>query len=215
MKKIGLIGLTLVLFTTIIFAQEQEKKRKHKLHPEAKAALKELREKEIYPTKKALYDEFMAQLSAEDKAYLEGKRQEAVVIKGKAKAARKQLKADRKAGKEVDRKTILAPIREERKALVASMKPFLESKHTALNQIMSTLEDHKQKWKEQKIAIIKQHTTAEEQQKMKMFKEKRKAKHEAMAKEKGIDEEQKWFYKAARFVLWDGEMKKRKKEGRR
>jgi len=210
MKKLGLVGLMLVLLTTVIFAQEQEKKRKHKLNPAAKAALKELREKEIYPTKKALYDEFMAQLTAEDRAYLDGKRQEAAVIKEKAKTARKQLKADKKAGKEVDRKTVLAPLKEERKALVASMQPFLESKHESLNQVMSTLNDHKQKWKEQKVAIIKQHTTAEEQQKMKAFKEKKKAKREARAKENGVDEEQKWFNKATRFVLWDGEMKKRK-----
>lgn len=215
MKKLGLVGLMLVLFTTIIFAQEQEKKRKQKLNPEAKAALKELREKEIYPTRKALYDEFMAQLSAEDKAYLEGKRQEATVLKEKAKAARKQLKADKQAGKEVDRKTVFAPIKEQRKALVASMQPFLESKHAALNQVMDALNDHQQKWQEQKIAIIKEHTTAEEQQKMKAFKEKKSAKREAMAQENGIDEEQKWLHRAARFVLWDGEMKTRERGGKR
>lgn len=214
MKKLGLIGLMLVVFTTLIFAQEQEKKHKHKLNPEAKAALVELREKEIYPTKKALYDEFMAQLSAEERAYLEGKRQEAAVIKEKVKTTRKQLKADKEAGKEVDLKAVLAPIKEERKALVASMQPFLESKHTALNQVMSTLKDHKQKWQEQKIAIIKQYTTAEEQEKIKAFREKKQAKREAKAKENGIDEEQKWFYKTAKFVLWDGEMKKRKKDKR-
>lgn len=210
MKNLGLIGLLIVFMTTVAFAQGHHRKGKAKLNPEAKAALKELHEKEIYPAKKAMYDDFMGQLSAEDQAFLATKRQENEAIKQEAKTILHQLRADKKAGKEVDHKTAMAPIREKREALLTSMKPFLENQQTALEGIMRAMKEQHKEWKAKKKAIIEKYTTAEEQQKMEEKRDKMKARMQKKAKENGLNEEDKQWRKAARFVLWDGEMKERK-----
>ncbi|MGH1336209.1 MAG: hypothetical protein ACRBFS_08780 [Aureispira sp.] len=215
MKNVGLIGLLMMLLSTMVLAQGQGKKGKSKLSPEAKAALKELQEKEIYPAKKAMYDDFMGQLSAEDKAYLVEKRQEKEALKAEAKAVRQQLKKDRKAGKEVDSKTVLAPIREKQKALLIAMRPFLEAQQTTLDGIMRSLEKQQKEWSEKKKAIIEQYTTAEEQQKIAAQREKKRTKRAARAKENGVSAEDKQLMRAAKFVLWDGEMKKKKEKKRK
>lgn len=213
MKNIGIIGLLIVLMTTIAWAQGHDRKGKERLNPEAKAALKELKEKEIYPARKAMYDDFMGQLSAEDKAFLAAKRQENEAIKAEAKTIRQQLRADRKAGKEIDHKTAMAPIREKREALLTSMKPFLESQQAVLEGIMRAMKEQQKEWKAKKKAILEQHTTAEERQKMEEKRDRMKAKMEEKAKEKGLTKEDKQLRKAAMFVLWDGEMKERKGHG--
>jgi cbb3-type cytochrome oxidase subunit 3 len=207
MKSLGLIGLFLVLLTTISWAQGHHKKAK--LNPEAKAALKEFQKNEVYPVKKALHDEFMGQLSAEDVAFVAAKRQEQAQLKEEAKALRQQAKEARKAGEEVDRKALVAPIREKQKALLASMEPFMEQQQVALDKVSSALESHQTNWKAQRKAIVEQHTTAEEQAKMKEKIEQRKAKRQEKATENRVSEEDKAKAKLARFILWDGEMKQR------
>ena len=215
MKNLGLISVLVVLFSTMVLAQGQGKRGKTKLNSEAKAALKELREKEIYPAKKVMYDDFMGQLSAEDKAYLTEKRQEKQALKEVEKTILQQLRADRKAGKEVDTKTALAPIQEKRKALLASMRPFLETQEAALEGILRSLEQQQKDWKQKKKAIIEKYTTAEEQQKMMARHEKRKAKRAEAATKKGVSAEDKKWKRAAKFVLWDGKMKEKKEKKRK
>lgn len=215
MKSLGLISVLVVLFSTMVLAQGQGKRGKTKLNSEAKAALKELQEKEIYPAKKAMYDDFMGQLSAKDKAYLAEKRQEKQSLKEAEKVLLQQLRADRKAGKDVDIKTALAPIREKHKALSASMRPFLEAQETTLEGILRSLEQQQKDWKQKKKAIIEKYTTAEEQQKMMERHEKRKTKRVEATKKNDVSAEDKKWKRAAKFVLWDGKMKEKKEKKRK
>ncbi len=211
MRNVGMIGLLVVLLVTVGLAQgRHEHKGKTKLSPEAKTALKEFHKNEVYPAKKALHDNFMGQLSAEDLAFVTAKRQESAALQAKSKAIHEKLRADKKAGKEVDRAAAMAPVREERKALVNSMRPFLEAQQGALDVAMKSLKANEETWRAKKKAIIEQHTTAEEQAKMKERRAKTKDRVKKGAKEHGISEEDRYIMKAARFVLWDGELKEQK-----
>lgn len=211
MRNLGLIGLLVVLLTTITLAQGQHRKGKAKLNPEAKAALQELNQKEIYPAKKELHSKFIGQLSAADQSFLEQKRQESKGLEEEAKKIREQMRADKKAGKEVDHKTAMAPLRDKRNSLLASMRPFLEAQKAPLEDVMGTLKEQQKVWKAKKKAILEKYTTAEEQEKMKAARhDNMNSKHKEKAKKDGASEEDKELKRAVRFVLWDGEMKERK-----
>lgn len=209
MKKSILITLAFSLIATIGFSQKTAK-----LTKEEKAEMRTYYEEKVYPVKKAAHDQFLAGLSAEDKAFLDTKREEKKSIHKKTRTVQKDLKAQKEAGKSEEelkatRKTAMAPIREEQKAFFASMKPFMERNRALIEKSIAPIKDNQEMWKEDRDAMLDDFLSEEDNAKREAKKTK-KAEQSAKKTDKGLERKQ------LNFVLWNGEMKKEhpKKNGK-
>jgi hypothetical protein len=207
MKKSILITLALSLIVTLAFSQKTQK-----LSKEEKAEMRAYYEEKVYPVKKEAHNKFLAGLSADDKAFLETKREEKKVLHKEVRTAKKDLKALREEGKSKEelkaaRKTAMAPIKEKQKGLAASMKPFMERNQELIEASIAPIKDNKEMWKEEKEAMLDEFLSEEDNAK-------RDAK-QAKKSEKPGGKANKGDKKKLSFVLWSGEMKKKspKKKG--
>lgn len=208
MKKSILITLVLSLIVTLAFSQKTQK-----LSKEEKAEMRTYYEEKVYPIKKEAHNQFLAGLSADDKAFLETKRGEKKVLHKEARIAKKDLKALKEAGKskeelKVARKTAMAPIKEKQKALAVSMKPFMERNQGLIETSIAPIKDNKEMWKEERDAMLEEFLSAEDNAK-------REAKQAEKSEKSGGKANKGGERKKLSFVLWSGEMKKKgpKKKG--
>lgn len=201
MKRSILLMVLFSLLTTLGFSQKEAK-----LSKAEKAEMRAYYEEKIYPVKKAAHDKFLAGLSADDKAFLETKRAEKKTIAKDTRIVKKDLKAQKEAGKSKEelkaaRKTAMAPIKERQKALIASMESFMERNQALIESSIAPVKDNQEMWKEDKDAMLDEFLSEEDNAKRA---EKKAEKDQKSAKktDKGAEK------KKLSFVLWDGEMKK-------
>lgn len=201
MKKSILIIVAFSLIATLGFSQKTEK-----LTKEEKAEMRTYYEEKIYPVKKTAHDQFLAKLSADDKAFLETKRAEKKSIAKETRVVQKDLKAQKEAGKSKEelkaaRKTAMEPIREKQKAFSVSMEPFMERNQALIESSIASIKDNQEMWKEDKNALLDEFLSEEDNAKRAA----KKAKKSEPSAEKVKRGEEK---KKLSFVLWNGEMKK-------
>lgn len=192
--SIMLITAFLLLFTATSWAQ---KFKKPKLKEATKTALQEHYKTKIYPTKKAIHDELMLQLSEADHSLLESQRTSYQALHQEQRQVMQQLRKERKAGRTtIDRATAMAPIRQKRQAILEVLAPLLERHQEAIKKAMEALKNHKSEWKVERKTIMTQYESAEFVEQL----EKRQArrKDHNVPKKDG---------KAAHFLLWDGQPK--------
>lgn len=205
MKKSILITLAFSLIVTIGFSQKTQK-----LSKEEKAEMRAYYEEKVYPVKKKAHDQFLAGLSADDKAFLETKREEKKRIGKEVRAAKKGLKALREEGESKEelktaKKEAMTPIREKQKAFAASMKPFMDRNRALIETSIAPIKDNKEMWKDEKDAMLDEFLSEEDNAK-------REAKQAKKAQKRGDKSEDQMNKSAGKrslsFVLWNGEMKK-------
>lgn len=187
MKKIILVMLVIGLGLSVVFAQGGHKSDKHhkhhpKLNKEARAALQKFDKEEVYPVKKAAHNQFLAALSAEDRAFLDQKRVEEKALHQEMKAMHQEMKGLRDSDKTREemhemRKEKLAPLREKRSAFMESMKPFMEKNEALVKTSMQPMKENHEAWKTKKKAILEQYLSAEEKAKMEACKTERAEGH--------------------------------------
>lgn len=193
MKYLVIIISTLLLLSASVWAQPC---KKTKLSEASKTALKTYHDNQIYPIKKAVYDQLLVSLSDADRALLDAKRVEFKALEVEVRAVKEQLRNDRQAGKESDYKTMMAPIREKRKAIMEALQPLLEGNKDVIQQAMQELKGHKETWKAAREDILKQNESAGTLDALKACREHHKARK---GHHKGA--------KVAQFLLWDGKPK--------
>jgi hypothetical protein len=214
MKKILSLVAVLAFAGVIAFAQHTAPQKKHKKSKEHKMELRQHYEQNVYPILKAEHDAFDASLSAEDMNYLISKRTEAEQLRQEQRNMRKAMKELKKAGSSKEEiKAEFAVQREalksKRKNLMESLKPFAEKNESLIRQHMENLKPYHKQWKEERLAIHKKYL-GEDFEKMKEHKSERKRKksENISPEEKAKRKEGKVKKKVAKFLLWDGEMKK-------
>ncbi len=220
MKKILIISIIISLSMNLLFAQSSEKgpRHHHKHHPklskEAKAELETLNKEKIYPVKKGAHDKFITGLPAEDLAFLETKRAEQKALKEEARAIHKKVRALKDSGMNKEQmrekaKESFAPLKEKRKAFMQSMKPFMERNQERLKSILEPMKEQKEGWKKEKKAIIDKYMTDEERERMEERKKKHEEKRAGNPQRANKKEMHKKHMGTVKFVLWDGEMRKK------
>ena len=117
MKKNILLLMLGLMITSLAFGQRGKKKH-HQPNPELKKEMHSYIEKNVVPVLQKSQDEFDAQLSAEDLAFIQAKRAELA-----------QKRAERKAEREANR-----PSKEERKAMKEKMKNMSEEERHAFRK---------------------------------------------------------------------------------
>ena len=117
MKKNILLLVLGLMITSLAFGQ-REKKKHHQPNPELKKEMHSYIEKNVVPVLQKSQDEFDAQLSAEDLAFVQAKRTELG-----------QKRAEKKAEREANR-----PTKEERKAMKEKMKDMSEEERHAFKK---------------------------------------------------------------------------------
>ncbi len=175
MKKNILILILGLVVTTIAFGQR--KKGHHKPNPEAKKEMEAYIEKNVIPVLQKAQNEMDAQLSAEDLAFIQGKRKEVAALKANKKAERDAKKADRKAMKEEfekmteeERKAFKEEKRAERKAMhekrkrekgnansKEEVKAFMERNQELITNTMTALKPNYKKWITDQKAILEKY----------------------------------------------------------
>jgi hypothetical protein len=212
---------------TVLFAQGPDKDpQPHKHHPklckEAKSEIKTLNKEKIYPAKKAAHDQFLAGLSEEDLAFLDIKRAEEKTLKEAARSIQKKIRALKESGMDREQmrekaKESFAPLKEKRTTFMQSMKPFMERNKESLRAILEPMKEQHEMWKTEKKAIIDKYMTDEDRQRMEEQKKKKEEKHAEHPEKSKKKEMHKKHMGAVKFVLWDGEMKKKEecKKGER
>lgn len=119
--SIILVTAFLLLFTSTSWAQ---KIKKPNLQEATKTALQEHYKTKIYPTKKAIHDGLMLQLSEADHSLLEGQRASYQALHQEQRQVMQQL---RKAGRATtDWAAAMVPIRKKRQAILESLAPLLK-----------------------------------------------------------------------------------------
>lgn len=184
-------------------------KSKHpKLQEATKIALKEHYASKVYPTKKAIHDDLMLQLSEADLSLLETQRAQYQALNEEQRQVMQQLRKERKAGATTtDRKTAMAPIREKRQTILESIRPILESHQEAIKQAMSELKQHKAEWKTEREAILTQYESAEVVEQLEARQNKRQEKRRTHRQDNAQKSHPPKGAKAAHFLLWDGQPK--------
>lgn len=220
MTKLLLAVIGVCLGSTILFGQGPPHRggHHHKHHPklskEAKAALHKFEKETVYPVKKAAHDQFLAGLNPEDQAFLEQKRGEKEALKSKMQLLRKEMRQKKESGisreaMKAERKALFKPVRDEMKALMESMKPFMERNQALLKSSTSEMHAKRETWRGQKKTILDQYLSDEQKAKMEAHRKERGERREDGKRGREHAEGRK-IRGAVRFVLWDGEMKERR-----
>jgi len=190
MKKSILVTIAFSLIVSIGFAQKTDK-----LSKEEREAARVHYEEKVYPVKKQAHDEFLAGLSAEDKAFLVTKRGEKQALQKETREIQKELQGLKEEGKSKEEvkaahKTAMEPIKAKQKEFSASMKPFMERNKALIEKSIAPIKDNQEMWKEEQANAKKS--------------PKREDSERAVKKE---------GKRALNFVLWNGEMKNGKGKG--
>lgn len=217
MKKLFSLIALFALVGTTLFAQGQASPKKHKKSKEHKMELRQHHEQNVYPILKAEHDAFDAALSAEDLNFLVNKRNEANELRKEQRNMRKEMKALKKAGSSKEEvKAKFAEEREnlktKRKSLMESLKPFAENNEELIRQHMEKIKSYQTEWKESRQSIHKKYIGDDFEE----IKKHKAARHSKMKKNKSSEDptkrkEARMKKKVAKFLLWDGELKKRSK----
>lgn len=215
-KLLSLIVLFALVGTTLS-AQGQQSSKKHKKSKEHKKELREQHEQNVYPILKAEHDAFDAALSADDLNFLVNKRNEADQLRKEQHNMRKEIKALKKAGSSKEEvKAKFAEQRDnlkaKRKSLMESLKPFAENNEELIHQHMKKIKSYHSGWKEERQSIHKKHLGENFEQ----IKKHKSERHSKMKKNKSPEDRAKrkdtrMKQKVAKFLLWDGELKKHSK----
>jgi hypothetical protein len=194
MKKLFFVLILLIVsFTGIINAQGR-KNQGPKQNPEMRKEMKQHFESQIFPVLKPEHDVFDKALPSGELAFLQTKRQEARLIQNEMQAVRKQVRALVKSGTDRNAardqfKTQFENIRNRRKALAESMKPFIEKNKKLIDRTIDKLKPYAEKWQADR-KVIRDKYQPENGNGRKPNPEK--------IKERRI----------IKFLLWDGEKKK-------
>lgn len=199
MKKIIFMLVAICLVANTVFAQKDKKENRKA----CKAELKAYKEQNINPVMQNAYGQLVSGLSKEDAQFLEQKRAEERALKAELKDQRKTYKEstkdmDKEARKE-KMKTFRQEAREKKKALMESMKPFLERNEALIAASMTTVKEKTPEWRAAKKEIKQKYMTEEQKEKMTA----RKKAHKSKADKKG--KKHKRGHGAARLLFWDTE----------
>lgn len=225
MKKIVILIAATLFMVVGMQAQHKDHQgdKAHKHHPrnpEQRAELRKHYETQMYPVLKTKHDAFDAALSADDLKFLEGKRAENKQLQVDKRAMHKQISAAIKEGKDKDAvKAQFSSQREElknrRKALEASFQPFIEKNRALLDKTIEELTVYKDQWKAERKAINEKYNPegeAKREEFKKQHSEHSKKDWKEKNPEKAAMHQNK---KEIRFLLWDGELKEFKGNGKK
>ena len=169
------------MVTSLAFSQRQKKDRPQP-NPELKKEMQSYIEKNVVPVLQKSQDEFDAQLSAEDLAFIQAKRTLMAQKRAERKAAHeanRPTEEERKAMKEkmknmtdeerqafrkekmAKRKGKRGEGKEERKAMRAEMKKFMESNEALVKSTMTSLKPNYEKWTADQKAIMEKYRPAD------------------------------------------------------
>ncbi len=175
MKKNILVLMIGMLITTLAFGQRGKKKH-HQPNPELKKEMHSYIEKNVVPVLQKSQNEFDAQLSAEDLAFIQAKRTELAQERAERKAEReanrpskeerKEMKEKMKDMTEEERHAFRKERMEKRKAmrgekknknLKAEMKGFMERNEELIKTTMVALKPNYKEWTEDQRAIFEKY----------------------------------------------------------
>ena len=175
MKKNIVVLMLGLMITSLAFGQRGKKKH-HQPNPELKKEMQSYIEKNVAPVLQKSQDEFDAQLSAEDLAFIQAKRTELAKKRANKKAERKAnrpSKEEHKAMKEKmkdmteeERHAFRKEKMEKRKGmrgekkhknLKAEMKGFMEGNEELIKNTMVSLKPNYKKWTEDQRAILEKY----------------------------------------------------------
>jgi len=200
MKKLILFALfIMVMLPTFLQAQSKgDRHRKHKKSPEMRKEMRQYFENQMYPVLSVAHKGFDAKLPATELAFLQGKRTEAKQLQQEKKALHQEIRSRIKAGdsKEAARaaaSTKIEALRGRKKALTASLKPFMEKNKSLIDKTVEELKPQHEKWQADRKAIRVKYMPEQAEK----GKTEGKGQHAANGTQRKI----------ARFVLWDGEKK--------
>ena len=216
-KTIAIIAIALFLVMSGLQAQHKNGAHKHhKGNPEQRTELCTYYEQQMYPILKAEHDKFDAALSPDDYQFLQNKRAEAKQLQ----ALHQQVKELIKEGQSKEEakaafSTQTKALKDKRKLLVESLQPFIENNKTLINQTKNNLKPYQEKWKIDRRAIHEKYNSegvAKQDEKRK----KRTAHFEKLSEEQKLEKAaRRENRKVLKFLLWDGEMKKTSKNGKK
>jgi hypothetical protein len=172
-----------------------------------RAEMRQYFENQMYPVLSAEHKAFDAKLPASELAFLQGKRAEAKQLQQEKKAVHQEIRASIKAGnsKESARaanSTKIEALLARKKALAASLKPFMEKNKSLIDQTVEKLKPQHEKWQADRKAIRAKYMPEQAE------KGKGKANGKGNEKGKGQHADKGTQRKISRFLLWDGEKKK-------
>lgn len=167
------------MITSLAFGQRGKKKH-HQPNPELKKEMQSYIEENVAPILQKSQDEFDAQLSAEDLAFIQAKRTELAKKRAERKAEReanRPSKEERKGMKEKmkdmtdeERQAFRKEKMEKRKAihgekrhknLKVEMKGFMESNEELIKNTMVSLKPNYKKWIEDQRTILEKYRPAD------------------------------------------------------
>ena len=179
MKKNILLLMLGLMITTLAFSQRGKKKH-HKSNPELKKEMQSYIGKNVVPVLQTAQDEFDAELSAEDLAFVQTKRTEIAKKRAEKKANHEAHRAERKAMKEKvknmtdeEREAFRkekkgnrkgkkhGEFKEERKVMKAAMKSFMERNEALIERTMTSLKPNYETWTTDQKTIFEKHRPAD------------------------------------------------------
>lgn len=211
MKKVILVGLSLLIGLTSVFAQGRKGFKGYKKNPELRAALKTHYQKEMLPVLQAKHDAFDKKLSSTDLAFLTAKRAESKQLHVAQRALHQKIKAAHQEGKTREEvKELFSKERQQmranRKALMDAMQPFIERNQVLITQTQEELESNRAQWRVERKAIHEKYRPADAptmEEYKKKHGEKAARNPERAEKYKAMHQQR----KTLRFLLWDGATK--------
>jgi hypothetical protein len=158
MKKLFFVLVLLTVSLSGIINAQGRQNQGPKPNPEMRKEMRQYFESQILPILKPEHDAFDKALPAGELAFLQAKRQEAGLIQKDMRSIRKQVRALVKSG--TDRivardqfKSQFENIRNKRKALAESMKPFIEKNKKLIDKTIEKLKPYSEKWQADRKAI--------------------------------------------------------------
>lgn len=202
MKLILIALITFFGFLSLTEAQSS----KSKISKEHRQELRQYFENQMYPVLKAEHDIFNKSLSAEDYNFLVTARKEAKALEAARKVLRKTVKAKLKEGSSKEEVKALFAVEIEnlkakRKSLGEVMRPFVERNKELIIQTVEVLKPYQENWKMDRKAIHQKYLPADHPRFQKM--------ENQAQNEQGNKKNKRSRKKVLKFILWDGELKKR------
>lgn len=178
MKKNILLLMLGLMITSLAFGQRGKKKHDQP-NPELKKEMQSYIEKNVVPVLQTAQDEFDAELSAEDLAFVQAKRVEVAKKRAEKKANHEVHQAERKAMKEKFKnmtdeereafrnekkemkKAKHGEFKEEHKAMKAEMKAFMERNEELIKSTMTSLKPSYETWTSEQKVILEKYRPAD------------------------------------------------------
>ena len=204
MRNIGLVLMSMMMFVSLgTFAQKGKGGKKGGKMKIVKQELDAYFNAEIYPSLKTIHTDMNSKLSAEDKATVATVQSELKALKVEKEALRAKMKAEFKASK--DKEAVKAAnageveaLKVKAKAAKSKIKPVVQNNKELLQATAEQVKPYYEQLKTKRQALMEQHLSPEQLEKMKAKKEAHKAKH---------GDKKKNHRPIVKFLLWDGEMR--------